>query len=147
MMVIWHLQFEIEHFVFRSERASPYCVVVCQISSVFHKRWPARLRTLLRRTPSTYVHQRHTQPATQLARTPGLTCDFQISKHLRLWNWIQFSLIWIVYVFFCPKTGPWHPNSSLFVWPYELGNFTYEVVSRCLPQFWSCVCECLLFIG
>jgi len=30
----------------------------------------------------------------------------------------------------CPKTGPWYPNSPLFVLLYELGNFSYEVVSR-----------------
>jgi len=42
----------------------------------------------------------------------------------------------------CPKTGPWHPNSSLFVLPYE-----YRVTerkndlmneSRCLSDVWSC---------
>jgi len=32
-----------------------------------------------------------------------------------------------------PDTGPWLPF-SLFVLPYELGNFLYEVVFRCLPH-------------
>jgi len=32
----------------------------------------------------------------------------------------------------CPKTGPWHPNSSLFALPYKLGNFIYGLLSHCL---------------
>jgi len=38
---------------------------------------------------------------------------------------------WCVLVLY-PNTGPWHPNSTLFVLPYELRKFTYDVVARCL---------------
>ena len=44
---------------------------VRQVPAVFHPRGPARLRTVLRGAATADVHQRHEEPAAQLAGAAG----------------------------------------------------------------------------
>jgi len=74
---------------------------------------------------------------------------------MNYWKSITTYNYGVCVTIFCSKIGPWHPNSALFILPYELGNFTYQVVSHCHLHFRSvcvclatlCVCVCVCVCG
>jgi len=60
--------------------------------------------------------------------------NFQIQKNAYL------TFLWYL-VSSLSEVRSLAPNYVLFAFPYKLRNLAHEVVSRCLPHFWLCVCE------